>query len=96
MKLLLILSVVFITLKGNNFPEKTLSNALIEAALINHKIKNGIRLLAERTRQGQEIIVTINDLFSESLKEKSKNPPLLERQFTKDIKHYIDAPYKGD
>ena len=82
----------FMTLKGSNFPDKTLSDARIEAALINKKIKNGIDPLAERVRQGQETIITMNDLFNDWFKDKSKevkNPHLLERQYTKDIKPYI-------
>ncbi|GAA62161.1 hypothetical protein P20652_4057 [Pseudoalteromonas sp. BSi20652] len=55
----------FMTLKGSNFPDRTLSDARIEAALINQKIKNGVDPLAERVRQGQETIITMNDLFND-------------------------------
>lgn len=82
----------FMTLKGSNFPDRTLSDARIEAALINQKIKNGVDPLAERVRQGQETIITMNDLFNDWFKDKSKeieSSHLLERQYNKDIKPYI-------
>ncbi|AZN33964.1 site-specific integrase [Pseudoalteromonas sp. Xi13] len=82
----------FMTLKGSNFPDRTLSDARIEAALINQKIKNGVDPLAERMRQGQETIITMNDLFNDWFKDKTKeieSSHLLERQYNKDIKPYI-------
>lgn len=80
------------TLKGSSFPDKSLSDARIEAALIKQKIKNGIDPLAERARQSESDIITINELFNDfySIKlQKLDNPKILLRIFNQNIKPTI-------
>lgn len=82
----------FMTLKGSNFPDKSLSDARIEAALIKQKIKSGIDPLAERARQSESDIITINDLFDDfySIKlQKLDNPKIPLRIFNQNIKPTI-------
>ena len=82
----------FMTLSGLGFPEKSLAEARAETAIIKHQIKRGIDPLAERARQSEVEIITMNDLFNDWYKEKSKkleNPNIPFRQYIRGVKPYI-------
>ncbi|WP_294086370.1 integrase arm-type DNA-binding domain-containing protein [Pseudoalteromonas sp.] len=83
----------FMTLSGVGFPEKSLAEAKAEAAIIKQQIKNGIDPLAERARQSEAEIITMNNLFNDWHKEESKRLKNPERP----LGHYIKRvqPYIG-
>ncbi|KDC50738.1 tyrosine-type recombinase/integrase [Pseudoalteromonas fuliginea] len=82
----------FMTLKGCNFPDMSLSDARIESGLIKQQIKNGVDPLAERARQIGSDIITINDLFDDLYSAKLiklENPDIPLKIFNKNIKPTI-------
>ena len=82
----------FMTLLGIGFPEKSLAEARAEASVIKQQIKNGNDPLAERARQNDAEIITMNDLFNDWYKDKSKklkHPEIPLRYFQKNIKPLI-------
>jgi integrase len=79
-------------LEGGSYPSMPLVEARAEAANIMLLAKKGIDSLAERERQQEEIIITVNDLFDDWYKciaSRLKHPEIPMRMYTKDIKPII-------
>ncbi|MEZ9140008.1 MULTISPECIES: tyrosine-type recombinase/integrase [unclassified Shewanella] len=80
------------TIDGGTYPQMSLADAKMTAAILIHKAKQGIDPLAERERNNEEEIVTVDDLYADwylHVASKRKHPEIPERQYTKDIKPTI-------
>ncbi|QQX79993.1 tyrosine-type recombinase/integrase [Shewanella sp. KX20019] len=79
-------------LQGGVYPAMPLVEARAEAAKIKLLAKQGIDSLAERERQQEETIITVNDLFDDwyqTTASRLKHPEIPMRMYTKDIKPTI-------
>ncbi|MCL1095904.1 tyrosine-type recombinase/integrase [Shewanella kaireitica] len=79
-------------LEGGCYPAMPLVEARAEAAKIKLSAKQGIDSLAERERQQEETIITVNDLFDDwyqTTASRLKHPEIPMRMYTKDIKPTI-------
>jgi integrase len=82
----------FMRIAGGQYPNMSLADAKIEAALIRQQTQNGIDPLAERARISSETINTVNDLFDdwyENISKNLKHPAIPKRYFDKEIKPII-------
>ncbi|QSX37568.1 tyrosine-type recombinase/integrase [Shewanella sedimentimangrovi] len=79
-------------LTGKALEELSLVEAKAEAARIKFMAKQGLDPLAERERQQEVTIITVNDLFNDwysCIAPRLKHPEIPLRMFTKDIKPTI-------
>lgn len=79
-------------LEGGIYPAMPLVEARAEAAKVKLLVKQGVDVLAERERQQEETIVTVNDLFDDwyqTISARLKHPEIPMRMYTKDIKPTI-------
>ncbi|MEC4726788.1 site-specific integrase [Shewanella sp. D64] len=79
-------------LEGGLYPAMPLVEAKAEVAKIKLLAKQGIDPLAERERQQEETIITVNDLFDDwylCIASRLKHPEIPLRMYTKDIKPTI-------
>ncbi|MDN5369543.1 MAG: hypothetical protein PWP74_851 [Shewanella sp.] len=77
---------------GGIYPAMSLVEAKAEAAKIKLLAKQGVDPLAERERQQEETIKTVNDLFEDwyqTTAVRLKHPEIPQRMYTKDIKPTI-------
>jgi integrase len=82
----------FMRIAGGQYPNMPLVNAKLEAALIMQQIRAGNDPLAERARDNEIIIKTVNHLFDDWYQELSKRlkyPNIPKRIYHKEIKPLI-------
>lgn len=82
----------FMRIAGGQYPNMSLVNAKLEAALIMQQIRNGLDPLAERIRDNEEKIKTVNHLFDDwhlELSKRIKSSQIQKRVYTKEIKPFI-------
>ncbi len=82
----------FMRIACGKYPNMSLANAKLEAALILQKTRNGIDPLAERLRDNEETIKTVNHLFDDwhlELSKRIKSADIQKRIYTKEIKPFI-------
>lgn len=80
------------TISGGTYPQMSLADAKVTAAVLIHQAKQGADPLAERDRAKEETIVTVDDLFEDwylHYASKLKHPEIPKRQYTTDIKPSI-------
>ncbi|WP_434930700.1 tyrosine-type recombinase/integrase [Shewanella sp. HL-SH5] len=79
-------------IEGGTYPAMPLVEAKAEAAKVKLLAKQGIDSLAERERQQQETIITVNDLFADwyqTTASRLKHDEIPLRMYTKEIKPTI-------
>jgi len=79
-------------LEGGAYPAMPLVEARAEAAKVKLLAKQGVDPLAERERQQEETIITVNDLFDDwylCIASRLKHPEIPMRMYSKDIKPTI-------
>ncbi|MGS0675968.1 tyrosine-type recombinase/integrase [Shewanella sp. 0m-4] len=77
---------------GGTYPQMSLADAKMTAAILIHKAKQGIDPLAERERDNDEKLVTVDDLFDDwylQIAKRLKHPEIPKRMYTKEIKPTI-------
>jgi len=82
----------FMSIAAGQYPKMPLVEAKAEAAKIKQLTRTGIDPLAERIRENEETIVTVNDLFEDwyiELSKRLKHPSIPKRIYTKEIKPSI-------
>lgn len=82
----------FMRIAGGHYPSMSLAVAKLEAALIKQKIREGVDPLAERVRESEETIKTVNQLFDDwyvDLSKRLKFPNIPKRIYQKEIKPLI-------
>ena len=82
----------FMRIAGGQYPSMSLAVAKLEAALVKQKTREGVDPLAERARENELTIKTVNQLFDDwyiDLSKRLKFPNIPKRIYEKEIKPLI-------